>query len=346
MKTKAAILYELNRPLRIEDVEIPSLKCGQVLVKILCTGICGAQYNEMIGLKGPDRFLPHMLGHEASAIVQDIGEGVTKVKPGDYVVLSWVKGHGLDGVNTQFKSGSTLINAGAVTTFSEYSVVSENRITPISSKIPADIAAIMGCAIITGCGIVHNTIQLQRKDSIIVFGAGGIGLSVILGARQAGCSNIIAVDLVDKKLELALTLGATFVINPKRDDLKKKLSAILPDGVDYAVDASGAKESMETAFDVIKTKGTCVIAGNLSKDKKIEIHPFELIKGKKIIGTWGGESSPDRDIPKYEKGYLSGELPMGQLITHRYRLEDINEAFAVLKNGDAGRIVLAVNESL
>ena len=131
MKTKAAILYELNKPLVIDDVEIPELKRGQVLTKILYSGVCRAQYNEIIGLKGPDKFLPHMLGHEASAIVEEVGEGITKVKKGDYVALSWIKGDGLDGINTQYKKGSQVIIAGGVTTFSEYAVVSENRVSKI-----------------------------------------------------------------------------------------------------------------------------------------------------------------------------------------------------------------------
>lgn len=344
MKTKAAILYELNKPLAIEDVEIPVLKRGQVLTKILYSGVCRAQYNEMIGLKGPDKFLPHLLGHEASAIIEDVGEGITKVKKGDYVALSWIKGDGLDGINSQYKKGSKIINAGGVTTFSNYSVVSENRVTKISKRINPEAAAIIGCAVATGCGIVENTLKAKKNSSLAVFGAGGVGLSVIMGARRRGCHPIIAIDLSEDKLNFAQQCGATHVVDASRIDVWQLLQKIAPNGVDYTVDASGNKTAMEMAFDLAReAKGICVIAGNLSKDEKIAIHPFELIKGKKLYGSWGGETNPSYDIPKYVDAFDKGELPIGDLITHRLTLDEINKAFDILKSGDAGRIVIKMD---
>jgi S-(hydroxymethyl)glutathione dehydrogenase / alcohol dehydrogenase len=343
MKTRAAVLYQQNTPLVIEELEVPPLKRGQVLVKILYTGICGAQYNEIIGLKGPDRFLPHMMGHEASAIVLDIGEGVTRVKKDDYVALSWIKSVGLDGINTQFKKGDQLVNAGGVTTFTEYSVVSENRVTKISRKISADVAAIIGCAILTGGGIVVNTMKAKAGQSIAVFGAGGIGSSVLLAAKRVGCSPIIAVDIAETKLAMARDLGATHTIDPRAGDVVARIREIVPEGLDFSVDASGAKTAMEAAFTVIKDKGLCVIAGNLSKVEKISFHPFDLIKGKRIVGTWGGESHPEKDIPAYVQAYLKGEYAIDRLITHRFKLAEINKAFEVFKSGEAGRIILEVH---
>jgi S-(hydroxymethyl)glutathione dehydrogenase/alcohol dehydrogenase len=347
MKTKAAILYELNKPLVIEDVEIPELKRGQVLVKILYSGVCRAQYNEIIGLKGPDKFLPHMLGHEASAIIEDVGEGITKVKKGNYVALSWIKGDGLDGINTQYKKGSQIINAGGVTTFSDYSVVSENRVTKISKRIDPEAASILGCAVATGCGIVNNTLKAEPGSSIAVFGVGGVGLSAIMGAKRRGCSTIIAIDLSQDKLDFAVKCGATHTVDASRIDVWQLLRKIAPEGVDFTIDASGNKNAMEMAFDLTREgKGMCVIAGNLSKDEKISIHPFELIKGKKLVGTWGGETKPSYDIPKYVDAFDKGELPIGDLITHRFSLEEINKAFDLLKTGDAGRIVIKMDKSL
>jgi len=340
MKTRAAILWQLNKPLLIEDIEIPTLKKGQVLVKIINSGICRAQYNEMIGLKGPDKFLPHLLGHEASGFIVDVSPGVKKIKKNDYVCLSWIKGLGLDGFNSQYKLGSTIINAGAVTTFSDYAVVSENRVVKIPQSAPADIAAVAGCAIATGCGIINNTLNATKNSSVIVFGVGGIGLSIILGARHRGCKTIIAVDVLDPKLKFAKRLGATHLINASKSSTLKSVFSILPQGVDYAIDASGQKSAMEDAFMSLKETGVCVIAGNLGKDQKIELHPFELIKGKSMRGTWGGETQPDRDIPLYLKAFASGKLPIDRLITHRFGLEDINKAFDVLVKGEAGRIVL------
>jgi len=343
MKTRAAILWQLHKPLVIDAVEIPSLKRGQVLVKILYSGVCRAQYNEMTGLKGPDKFLPHLLGHEASGVVVDIGPGVGKVKKNDPVCLTWIKGRGLDAFNTQYQLKGRSINAGAVTTFSDYAVVSENRVIRVHKGLPMDIVAIAGCAVVTGCGIINNTLNAVKNSSIVIFGAGGIGLSVILGARHRGCAKIIAVDVLDSKLKLAQRLGATHLINALKSPVLKKISSILPQGADYSVDASGHKTAMENAFACIKDTGVCVIAGNLSKDEKIELHPFDLIKGKHILGTWGGESQPDRDIPAYLKAFSRGKLPIDQMITHRFSLEDINKAFDVLVKGQAGRIILKMN---
>jgi len=203
METKAAVLYKINEPLVIETLRTPSLKEGQVLVKILYSGVCRSQLNEIKGLKGKDRFLPHLLGHEGSGIVEKIGGGVTKVKEGDYVVLSWIKGDGADIPSCQYYDGDTMINSGAITTFSEYSVISENRIFKIPQKVPPDIAALLGCAIPTGAGIVKNTIKLKKRNTIAIFGIGGIGSSALLYAGSLGCSKIIAIDVSDFKLDFA-----------------------------------------------------------------------------------------------------------------------------------------------
>ncbi len=344
MKTRAAILVELKKPLVIDQLEIPALKKGQLLVKILYSGVCRAQYNEMIGLKGPDRFLPHTLGHEASGIVVDSSRGITKVKKGDYVCLSWIKGRGLDGINTQYMLNGRTINAGAVTTFSDYAVVSENRVTKIPKTVPAEIASIIGCAVVTGGGIVQNTLGAANGNSIAVFGVGGVGLSVVLAAKRRGCAPIIAIDVSDSKLRFAKKIGATHLVNAARSSALKEILAIVPGGVDFAVDASGSKSAMETAFGCVKEQGgTCVIAGNLSKDEKIELHPFDLIKGKKIVGTWGGETDPDRDIPRYARAFSQRQMPIDKLITHRLDLEDINKAFDLLVKGEAGRIILKMD---
>ncbi len=277
----------------------------------------------------------------------DIGRDITKVKKGDYVCLSWIKGRGLDGMNTRYRLGRRVINAGAVTTFSDYAVVSENRLTKIPKAMPADIASIIGCAVVTGCGIIQNTLSARKGDSVAVFGVGGVGLSVVLGAKRRGCGPIIAVDIADPKLRFAKTLGATHGINAARSSVLKEVLAIAPGGVHFAVDASGSKTAMETAFACVKDNGgTCVVAGNLSKDEKIELHPFDLIKGKRIRGTWGGETDPDTDIPRYACAFLQGQMPIDKLITHRFGLEDVNKAFDVLVKGKAGRIVLAMDKDI
>ena len=309
IKTEAAVLYEQNKPLVIEKLEIPPLQQGQALVKILFTGICGTTINEMRGIKGPDKYLPHCIGHEASGIIEKTGPGVTKIKNGDYVVLSWIKGLGLDTPCCTYLKNNVKINSGAITTFNKFSVVSENRIVKIPNEIPPDVAALLGCAFPTGAGIIKNILKVKSTDKLAIFGTGGVGLSAIMFANTVGCSNIIAIDIYDKKLELAKEVGATDIINAKKDDVIGRIKELTnSQGVDYSVESSGDKTVMEMAFGAIRNGGTTVIAGNLKKDEKICIDPYGLINGKKILGTWGGETEPDNDIPFYSELYLNAKI--------------------------------------
>ena len=333
MKTTAAILHKTGAPLKIIDVEIPPIKQGQVLVKMLYSGICRRQVNEQMGYYGEDKYLPHLLGHEGSGIVEEAGEGVKKVKKGDFVVLTWIKANGMDVSASEFMYEGRRINAGAVTTFSYKTVVSENRLVKIDGKIPAEIGAILGCAVPTGIGITKNTLKLDKGATLAVFGVGGIGASVIAGAVLAGAKEIYAVDVDRKKLLFARSLGATRTLNFHDDKMDFK--------VDFAVEAAGRKEVMETAFKVIKNDGTAILAGNLRKDETISINPFDLILGKKIYGSWGGESKPDIDIPYYAKQYLQGNLKIDKLISGKIKLAEINSALMQLEKGQiTGRMLI------
>ncbi|MEA1960382.1 MAG: zinc-binding dehydrogenase [Bacillota bacterium] len=343
MKTKAAVLYETKKPLQIEELTIPELQSGQVLVKIAYSGICRSQLNEIQGLKGKDNYLPHTLGHEGSGIVEEIGDSVSKVKLGDHVVLTWIKGEGADMPFTLYKKadGST-VNSGAISTFMTKAVVSENRLVKIPPEMPLREAALLGCAIPTGAGIVLNTLKAQSGNSFAIFGVGGIGLSAVLASSLMNDTIIIAVDIFDCKLKLARDVGATHLINAGKED---PLAAILKitdgRGVDYAIEAAGLCGTMEKAFRAVRDNGgRCVLAGNLSQGEKISFDPFDLIKGKQIIGTWGGETNPDEDISKYIKWYMSGKMKLSKLITNEYQLENINEAFDDLGRGKAGRSLI------
>lgn len=340
MKTKAAILVELNKPLVIDEIEIPKLKRGQVLVKILASGICRTQLNEIKGYRGKDNFLPHLLGHEASAIVLDTGKDVGKVKRGDYTVLSWIKGRGLSGGSSRYIWRDKIVNAGAVTTFAQHSVVSENRLTKISRRVPANIAAIIGCTVATGIGIVKN-FHGGKKKSMAVFGIGGVGASVILGARLQGFTKVIAVDISGIKLKWAKVMGATYLINSFKNNASASIYKICPQGVDYAIEASGVRQAMESAFSSLGKNGKLVIAGNLKRKEKISIDPYDLILGKQIIGSWGGETKPDEDIPFYAESYLSGKLPLDKLITKHFKLDEVNRALKMMEeNKTLGRMVI------
>jgi S-(hydroxymethyl)glutathione dehydrogenase/alcohol dehydrogenase len=336
LKTRAAVLYELNKPLVVEDIDVTPVGHGQVLVRVAYSGVCRSQLNEVKGNRGEDPFLPHTLGHEGSGIVEEIGHGVTKVKPGDHVVISWIAGNGLDvPIHNYYKKGDQVINSGAVSTFNEYAVVSENRLIPIISGMPMDIAALMGCCVPTGFGTVLNTPVARAGGSIAVFGVGSVGLCSVIAASSFGhFSKIIAVDVQKHKLDLATSLGATHVIDASCQDPVRRILEITKGlGVYCCVEASGVKEVIESAFRATYAKGLLVVAGNVISGELVKIDPFDLIKGKRIMGTWGGETNQDIDIPKYINLYLSGKLPLERLITHRYRLEEINDAFEALESG-------------
>jgi S-(hydroxymethyl)glutathione dehydrogenase / alcohol dehydrogenase len=340
MKTLAAVLTQTNQPLQIEELEIPALKEGQILVKVAFSGVCHSQLNEVRGLKGVDNFLPHTLGHEGSGIVQAVGPGVNKVTEGNSVILTWIKGNGFDIPSATYrrKDGSK-VNSGAISTFMEYAVVSENRVIPVSKEYSLRELPLLGCAIPTGAGIVFNTAKIKKGDSVAVFGVGGVGLSAVIGARLREAKSIIAIDLFDHKLELAGSLGATETINCHDQDVTTRIKEITNSlGVDYAIEASGSCEAMELAFQSTRTGGgLCVLAGNLPAGKTISIDPLDLIKGKKIVGTWGGETQPDNDIPIYLDLYRTGKLKLAPLITQTYKLEEINQALEELRMGKLGR---------
>lgn len=342
MKTKAAILREIDKPLSIEEINIPSLSRGQVLVKIMYSGICHSQINEIFGLKGEDKYLPHLLGHEGSGIVEAIGEEVTKVKKGDKVVLSWIKGIGLDIPSCKYTDNNgNIINSGAITTFSKHSIISENRLFKLNTEIEMDKAALLGCAIPTGAGIIKNELKLKPDQSLIICGMGGIGGSALLYAKAIGCKKIIAVDIRDDKLKFAQKNGAHHIINSLNENLIEKIKEYTNNQMaDCAVECTGVPSVMESLLSLIKNSGIVVIAGNLKVGAKIGVDPFELIKGKKIIGSWGGATNPDEDIPYYEKLLFSGDVNVNDLIGKTRSFDDINYAIDDCKNGTYVRVLI------
>ncbi len=342
MKTLAAILVGQREPLRLVELELPALKSGQVLVDIAFSGICHTQLNEWKGTKGPDRFIPHTMGHEGSGIVSQVGPDVTKVRVGDAVVLSWIKGSGADVPSTVYQSAAGPVNSGAISTFMERAIISENRLTPVPAGVRMREAALLGCAVPTGAGIVFNTAKGQAGQSVAILGAGGIGFSALIAAVALSMTPIIVVDINPVKLQKALEYGATHVIDAGKEDVAAMIKAITAGrGVDLAVECAGTVETMETAFDVIRAGGgLSVLAGNLPAGRKISIDPFQLIAGKRLLGTWGGESQPDRDIPLFGQLYAAGRMPLEGLISQEYPLSDINQAFTDLDNGKVIRAMI------
>jgi len=358
MKTIAAVLTEINKPLQIEELIIPPLKKGQVLVEIAYSGICHSQLNEIQGLKGEDKFIPHTLGHEGSGIVWEIGPDVTKVQPGDHVVLTWIKGSGHDVPSTQYKRENGMhVNSGAISTFMTHAVVSENRLVTLSKTMPLKEAALFGCAIPTGAGIVVNSARMQPCQSVAIFGMGGIGLSALLMAvyinrrasEKQNTNNAVlaAIDVSDDKLCLASQIGATHTINARLQSPLDALMAITAgQGVHYAIEAAGQRAVMEQAFQSVRDKGgLCILAGNLPQGETISIDPFNLIKGKRIIGTWGGETDPDRDIPFYEESFLAHRMDFRHFIHSTSTLHQINDAIHRMEIGQAGRCLIEMKRA-
>ncbi|MCP5503906.1 MAG: zinc-binding dehydrogenase [Chlamydiales bacterium] len=332
MYTRAAILVETKKPLVVDKIKIPDLKPGQVLVKIKYSGVCHTQLLEAGGHRGEDPFLPHCLGHEGSGIVADIGKDVNKVKKGDHVILSWIKGSGANVPGTVYEWNGKKVNAGAITTFSDYAVISENRLTVIPEDFSLKKAALLGCAAPTGLGTIFNTAKPTPGESLAVFGCGGIGLCAIQGASIAGCVPIIAVDINEQKLEMAKKMGAQYIINAKNEDPVEAIKGICT--LDYAIEASGSPVAMRQAVQCVRPQGgLAVIIGNAHHGTELSLDPKEFNMGKRILGTWGGDNNPDVHYPRYCNLAHHGRLDLENLTTKTYSLDQIDQALEDLKQG-------------
>ncbi len=338
---RAAILVEQNTPLVVAELELPSeLKYGQVLVKILYTTICGAQVNEFLGTKGPDRFLPHLLGHEGSGLVVQCGPGVKTVKEEDLVVLHWRKGAGIEAETPKYKWNGQSVNAGWVTTFNDYSIVSENRLTVIQPDTDLKTAPLYGCAITTAFGILQNEAHVKSGESMLIFGAGGIGAALIIASQLISVHPIIAVDINDAKLRKAISLGATDIINSKKENVIEKVKSEFPDGVDIVVETTGLNFVKELSYELTAPQGKTVFVGVSPVGEKVKIDSTPLHFGKKLITSYGGGSNPTKDIPRLMRLQKLGKFNINGLITKEYQLEEINDAFEYVMNGDGLRCLI------
>ena len=338
MKTTAAVLVELGKPLELADLDVPALKPGQCLIEVAFSGVCHTQVGEARGHRGEDKFLPHCLGHEGSGYVREIGPGVTKVKPGDAVILSWIKASGLDVPGCVYEWNGRKVNAGGITTFATFSVIAENRLTVISEGLSLRHAALIGCAVPTGAGVVFNTAQPRPGQSLVVFGVGGIGNCAVAAASASGCVPVIAVDINPDKLELAKKFGATHTIDSKKSDAVAEIQKLVKGGVDFAIEATGVPAVMRQALACVRQQGgTAVVIGNARFGDKLELDPRELNMGKRLLGTWGGDNVPDRDYPRYARLMASGKLDLEPLLTKSYALSEVNAALDDLEHGRAAR---------
>ena len=360
---KAAVLHELNQPVVVEDIEMEGPKAGEIVVKIAATGVCHSCYHAVTGtLSVP---LPAVLGDEGAGVVEEIGEGVTLVQPGDHVILSWVpscghciycaqgysnlclqsrqggRGFLLDGTTRYKKNGVSVHHFAMVSSFAEYTVIPQECAIPIDKDVPLDKAALIGCSVTTGVCAATNTAQVRPGSSVVVFGAGGIGLNVIQGAVLAGAEKIIAVDLIEAKLEMARQFGATHVINASNGDPIPKIQSLTDDlGADYAFEAIGTRTTYEQAVYAIRNRGKAIWIGApplepLSLDSSV------VFWGEKtIMGSNYGSARPRYDMPRLLSLYRAGVLKLDELVTRTYQLEEVNEAFTDMLNGKVARGVI------
>ncbi len=343
IQLKAAILFEQRKPLIVENLEFPdNLEIGQVLVKIHSSGICGSQIGEIEGVKGKDSYLPHLMGHEGSGTVLQIGPGVKTVNIGDKVVMHWKKGEGIESKTPHYFLNGKKINAGWVTTFNSHAVISENRCTKVSKATNNDLAALLGCAITTGFGVIENNAKIKMGESIVVLGAGGVGLNIIQAAAMHSAWPIIAVDIYENKLNLSRKFGATHLINSKKEDVKEKINFILNNkGTDVFVDNTGLPHLIELGYSLLNKEGRLILVGVPKVGSNINIFSLPLHFGKTILGSHGGDSNPEKDISRYLNLFNEGHLNYKDLISKKFKLDDINEAIKSFKDGStAGRILI------
>jgi S-(hydroxymethyl)glutathione dehydrogenase / alcohol dehydrogenase len=337
MKTEAALLVQTGKPLVLAEIEIPSLKLGQVLVEVAYSGACGTQVMEWRGDKGEDKWVPHCLGHEGTGTVLEIGGAVTKVKAGDKVVLSWIKGNGIEAGGAVYDWDGKKVNAGGITTFQRHAVVSENRLTLLPAGLPMDVAVLLGCAAPTGMGAVYNVLKVQPGDAVAVFGTGGIGLNALMAASLAGAMPVIGIDPNPTRRALASIYGATHVLDAEGDVIAE-IKKIVPQGVDLAVESSGIPVVMEQAINATRQQGgRAVVIGNAKQGMTLSLNPGVFNQGKSLLGTWGGDSVPDRDYGRYGRLLASGRFPVRDLLSKSYRLAEADQALQDLAAGKVGR---------
>ena len=343
MKFLAAILVENNQPLAVEEITWDGpLRFGQVLVKLHFSGICGAQINEIEGAKGPDKFLPHLLGHEGSGEVLETGEGVTRVKAGDHVVLHWRQAAGIQSPTPSYNWKGRKVNSGWVTTFNSHAVISENRLTPIPKDFPMDLAPLFGCSVTTAVGVVNNDAHLKIGQSVVVFGVGGVGLNICQAAAMVSADPIIGVDITDEKVAMAKKWGATQAFNSKSDsEFPAKIRALVGSaGADVVVDTTGKARVIEAAYNLTHPDGRTILVGVPTKGDNVSIYTLPLHFKKILKGSHGGSVAPDILIPRLIHLHQQGKIKLEGLYSHRFALREVNRAIDAIRKSEVARVLL------
>jgi Zn-dependent alcohol dehydrogenase len=335
---KAAVLEKLNYPLAIREVFPTQLLPGQVYVKVLASGLCGAQLHEIRGHRGNEKFLPHLMGHEGCGIVKEVGPGVTTVQEGDKVVMHWRPGSGIESEFPKYHLGEKIISSGKCTTLSEFSIVSENRLTKVPHDTPTVLAAMLGCSLTSALGIIDNECNLKFGESVAIIGCGGVGLNLIQAAKMKNAYPVYGVDINDKMFDLTHQIGVDIFTC----DLE-----FIPEKVDVILDTTGVPEVISKAFDKLAPSGRLIMVGQPAPGTDLNIfNPLSMFdgQGKSIRASQGGGTKPDEDIPRYIKLANREMLDFNTLHTDTFALDNINDAFDLLKTGNAGRIIIKIGE--
>jgi len=341
---KAAVLVESRQPLEVAELELPSeLSFGQVHVQIHYSGICGAQINEIEAAKGPDKFLPHLLGHEGSGTVLRTGPGVRHVRVGDRVVLHWRPSLGLQADPARYRWGQRVVNAGWVTTFNDEAIISENRLTPIPADFDLRIAPLFGCAVTTAVGVINNDAQLKIGQSLVIFGIGGVGLNIAQAALMVSAHPIVGIDLFDSKLDFARNWGVTHALNSRSegDVLAEKIREIVgANGADVVVDTTGNPRVIEMAYDLTHADGRTILVGVPRHGDKASLYTLPLHFKKILKGSHGGSAEPHVEIPRLIRLIRNGKMHLEGLVTHTFPLNQINDAIEAMRSGQTARVLV------
>ncbi|TSD56851.1 zinc-binding dehydrogenase [Variovorax sp. KBS0712] len=374
MKVRAAVLqrlgapapYAQSRPLEIEEVELAPPGPGEVLVRIAAAGLCHSDLSILNGDR--PRRTPIVLGHEAAGVVEALGEGVTDLAPGDHVILMFVPSCGhcapcaegrpalcepggaanvagtlLGGARRLSYRGEPMDHFVGVSAFAEYATVSRRSLHKIDRELPLEIAAMFGCAVVTGVGAVVNTSQVRPGQTVAVVGLGGVGLAALMGALAAGAARVIAVDLAQDKLDFALALGATDSVNASDPDAAKRLRDMTEGGVDHALEMVGSAKALEFAYKVTRRGGTTVTVGLPAAIQTLNTPVWHLVAEERTLkGSYLGSCVPRRDLGRFIALYRQGKLPVDRLLTGRLKLEEINEGFDRLQRGEAIRQIVTM----
>ncbi|GAA2574910.1 S-(hydroxymethyl)glutathione dehydrogenase/class III alcohol dehydrogenase [Actinomadura fulvescens] len=361
---RAALLRGFGAPLEVAEVTVEAPRAGEVLVAVAASGVCGSDLKAIDGKSPVVSHLPCVLGHESAGVVEQVGPGVTAVKPGDHVIVAMngpcgrcrncARGNAhlcsgrsrMSAIMGLMGDGTTRLSAGDETvrpyigigSFAEKVVVGEAMCVKVAKDVPLDLLALTACGVVTGVGAVLNTARVEPGSSVLVVGAGGVGLNVIQGAVLAGATTIIAADIAPAKLELAERFGATHTV--LSDDLPKQVGDIVRGGADYAFDVTGIAEVLAKAFAATQPGGTTVMVGSPAAGKNLEIPPGLLFGSRRLMGTQGGDATPARDLPLLVDLYRRGRLDLEGLVSERVPLDAVNDAVAHVRSGAVARSVI------